>query len=148
MTHAISFRRTAAMIRDPRIPSDSYRPVLLAWATLALLAWAPFAFADDHTPPGVKVIYVRPPAYIDKLPGNTIYSDQDIEQATELARLGDAEAQANLGVMLTTRGKYQEAANWYKNAAEAGLSAAAYNLGTLYYNGQGFQQDYAQALHW
>ena len=85
---------------------------------------------------------------MDRTPGQKVYTDADIEQASELAKLGDAEAEANLGVMLTTRGKYQQAASWYKRAADVGLSAAAYNLGTLYYNGQGFQQDYAQALHW
>jgi hypothetical protein len=29
-----------------------------------------------------------------------------------------------------------------------GIATAAYNLGTLYYNGQGFPQDYATARHW
>ena len=136
------------MIRDYITHSDSYRPGVFSLLGLALLLAAPLANADDHTPPGVKVIYVHPPAYVDKIPGNTVYNDQDIEQATELAKLGDAEAQANLGVMLTGRGKYQEAASWYKQAADMGIATAAYNLGTLYYNGQGFPQDYAQARHW
>jgi TPR repeat protein len=136
------------MTRDYQIIKDSCRPLVLGLVALAMFAIAPLADADDHTPPGVKVIYVRAPKYIDKLPGNTLYSDQDIEQATELARLGDAEAQANLGVMLTTKGKYQEAASWYKQAANMGIGTAAYNLGTLYYNGQGFPQDYATARHW
>ena len=135
------------MTRDHRI-NVSHRPALLGLAALALLAVAPLAGADDHTPPGVKVIYVHPSLYVDKLPGSTVYSDQDIEQATELAKLGDAEAQANLGVMLTTKGKYQEAASWYKQAADMGIGTAAYNLGTLYYNGQGFPKDYGKALHW
>jgi TPR repeat protein len=29
-----------------------------------------------------------------------------------------------------------------------GIATAAYNLGTLYYNGQGFPQDYAKSLRW
>jgi len=138
------------MIREHeiKIVTDSYRPAVLGLLGLALLLAAPLAGADDHTPPGVKVIYVHPPASIDKIPGNTIYSDQDIDQATELAKLGDAEAQANLGVMLTTRGKYEEAAGWYKQAADMGIGTAAYNLGTLYYNGQGFPKDYDKARHW
>ncbi len=136
------------MTRTHRFLSDSHRPALGALLGLALLAAAPLAAADDHLPPGVMVIHIRPPAYVDKVPGNTTYTDQDIEQATELAKLGDAEAQANLGVMLTTRGKYLEAASWYKQAANAGIATAAYNLGTLYYNGQGFPQDYATARHW
>lgn len=136
------------MIREHKTGFDSYRPAVLGLIGLVSLLAAPLAVADDHTPPGVRVIYIHPPASIDKIPGNTLYSDQDIAQATELAKLGDAEAQANLGVMLTTKGKYQEAAGWYKQAADMGLGTAAYNLGTLYYNGQGFPQDYDKARHW
>ena len=136
------------MIREHQTFSDSYRPAVLGLMGLLLLAAAPLAAAEDHLPPGIKVIYVHPQKYVDKVPGNTVYSDQDIAGATELAKLGDAEAQANLGVMLSTRGKYQEAARWYKAAADTGIATAAYNLGTLYYNGQGFTQDYATARHW
>ena len=135
------------MIRDSKTRSDSYRPVLLSLLGLSLLLAAPLA-AADHVPPGIQVIYVHPHLNVDKVPGSKVYSDQDIQQATELAKLGDAEAEANLGVMLTTRGKYQEAARWYKQAADSGIATAAYNLGTLYYNGQGFPQDYGTARHW
>jgi len=135
------------MTRDTH-HSDSYRPALLGLFGLSLLLAAPLACAEDHLPPGIQVIYIRPPAYVDKIPGNTTYSDADIAGALELAKLGDAEAQANLGVMLTTRNKYTEAALWYHRAANMGIATAAYNLGTLYYNGQGFPQDYAQARHW
>ena len=135
------------MIRDTQ-NSDSYRPTLWGLLGLALLLAAPLAHAQDHLPPGIQVIYLRPPAYLGKIPGSTTYSDQDIAEAEELAKLGDAEAEANLGVMLTTRSKFAEAALWYQRAAEMGISTAAYNLGTLYYNGQGFPQDYAKALYW
>ncbi len=136
------------MTRHPWTLSDSFKPALLGLLGLLSLSAAPLAFSD-HLPPGIKVIFVRPPAYADKYPGkDTVYSDADIAQATELAKLGDAEAQANLGVMLQSRGKFTEAAGWYKRAASMGISAAAYNLGTLYYNGQGFPQDYAEALRW
>ena len=136
------------MTRDSWILSDSFKPALLGLLGLLSLLAAPLAMSD-HLPPGIKVIFVRPPAYADKYPGkDTVYTDDDIAQAEELAKLGDAEAQANLGVMLQSRGKFTEAADWYKRAASMGISAAAYNLGTLYYNGQGFPQDYAQALKW
>lgn len=134
------------MIRDHRHFSGSYKPALLC--LLALLCMSAQAAWADHLPPGIKVIYINPPEGVDRTPGNKVYSQTDIDQASELAKLGDAEAEANLGVMLTTRGRYQEAAGWYQKAAEAGESVAAYNLGTLYYNGQGFKQDYAQALYW
>lgn len=108
----------------------------------------PAAFGQGHLPPGIKVIYFRTPVYLDKPAGDVVYTKQDIDQAMELAKLGDAEAQANLGVMLQTRGEYKAAADWYRQAADAGISTAAFNLGTLYYNGQGFPQDYTEARRW
>ncbi len=102
----------------------------------------------DHTPPGVQVIWMRQPAYLSMPVGTTKYTRQDIAQATELAKIGDAEAEANLGVMLASRGQYQQAVYWYRLAAYAGMDAAAYNLGTLYFNGRGFPQDYAKADYW
>lgn len=119
-----------------------------AWALgTLLLAAAPLAFAD-HVPPGVQVIHFRTPAYVDKLGTGTTFSKQDVDQAMELAKLGDAEAQANVGVMLTSQGNYKEAANWFRQAADSGIASAAYNLGTLYFNGQGFSQDFDQARMW
>lgn len=136
------------MIRNLRDLSDSCKPALLGLLAVGVIITGQTAWAD-HLPPGIKVIYVNPSEpVVGHSPGQNAYTDADIEQASELAKLGDAEAEANLGVMLATRGKYQEAAGWYQKAADAGLSAAAYNLGTLYYNGQGFQQDYAKALYW
>lgn len=103
----------------------------------------------DHLPPGVRVIFVHPPAYVGKYPdAQTTYSDADIAQAEELAKLGDADVQVNLGVMLQSRGRFAEAAQWYKRAASLGVATAAYDMGTLYYNGQGVPQDDAEALRW
>lgn len=121
--------------------------VALCALSLTLLALAPAARAD-HLPPGIQVIHIHNPPYLDRPAGAGPYSDSDIADAAELAKLGDAEAQANLGIMLASRGEYAKAANWYKLAANAGIATAAYNLGTLYFNGQGFQQDYAEAYKW
>lgn len=122
--------------------------------TVALLCLATLAAASlcaaraDRLPPGIQVIHVHTPPYLDRPPGAGPYSDADIADATELAKLGDAEAEANLGIMLQSRGKYRQAAFWYKQAANAGIGNAAYNLGTLYFNGEGFQKDYAKAYQW
>ena len=40
---------------------------------------------------------------------------------------------------------YTEAMNWYQKAAEQGLAYAQYNLGNMYYNGQGVRQNYTKA---
>ena len=40
------------------------------------------------------------------------------------------------------------AEKWYRNKAEQGLAYAQFSLGMMYYNGEGIEQDYAQALKW
>lgn len=102
----------------------------------------------DHLPPGVKIIHIRQPAYMQKVPGQSTYSKENLAAAEELAKVGDAEAQSNLGVMLASNGNYKEASYWYKQAALAGVSTAMYNLGVLYFNGQGVPQDYSIAHRW
>lgn len=120
-------------------------PWLMGAAFIVALAGPAHA---DLLPPGIQVIHVHKPAYLDRPPGSGPYSKADIQDATELAKLGDAEAQANLGIMLQSRGEYQKAAYWYQQAAEAGIANAQYNMGTLYFNGEGVPQDYAKAHEW
>ncbi len=103
----------------------------------------------DRTPPGIMVIHFRtPPGYMQMPANGQPYSKYDIQEALQLAKIGDVEAQSNLGVMLASRGEYQKAAYWELQAANAGLDTAAYNLGTMYFNGQGFPKDYATAHYW
>ncbi|HET7921162.1 MAG TPA: tetratricopeptide repeat protein [Gammaproteobacteria bacterium] len=102
----------------------------------------------DHLPPGVKIIHVRQPSYMQKVPGQSTYTKENLDAAEELAKIGDAEAQSNLGVMLASNGNYKEAAFWYKKAALSGISTAMYNLGVLYFNGQGVDKSYSEAHRW
>jgi len=120
-------------------------PWLTAAAFIAVLAGPAHA---DRLPPGIQVIHVHKPAYLDRPPGSGPYSQADINDAMELAKIGDAEAQANLGIMLQSRKEYKQAAYWYRQAAEAGVANAEYNMGTLYFNGEGVPQDYAKAHAW
>lgn len=99
----------------------------------------------DRLPPGIDVIHLRQPQYLQKH-GN--YTRADIDAAEELAKIGDAEAENNLGVMLVSTGDYKAAADWYRKAATAGISTAMYNLGTMYFNGQGVPQEYSTAHDW
>ena len=135
------------MIRKPMLLRPGLRLMIVCLVGLSAAPLADQAWAD-HLPPGIRVIHLRTPAYLEKPVGSTHYTDEDIAQATELAKLGDAEAESNLGVMLASRGDYQKAAYWYRNAAITGIATAAYNLGTLYFNGQGFKQDYTTARKW
>lgn len=120
-------------------------PWLLGAAFIVASATAAHA---DRLPPGIQVIHVHKPAYLDRPPGSGPYSETDIQDAIGLAKLGDAEAQANLGIMLQSRGEYEKAAYWYRLAASAGIDNAQYNLGTLYFNGEGTPQNYAEAHKW
>ena len=43
---------------------------------------------------------------------------------------------------------YAEAVRWYKLAAAQGDAVAQFNLGFLYYSGQGVVQDYTRAHMW
>lgn len=43
---------------------------------------------------------------------------------------------------------YQQAASWYRKAAEQGDATAQRLLGFLYEEGQGVAQDYSQAMTW
>jgi len=72
----------------------------------------------------------------------------------EAARLGDAEAQCNLGFMYDVgRGGLNPdiklAATWYRRAAEQGLADAQANLGSLYEEGgPGFPVNDVEAAVW
>ncbi len=46
------------------------------------------------------------------------------------------------------RGDYAAAISWLRPLAEQGHARAQYNLGFMYYNGQGVPQDYAEAVKW
>ncbi|MGH8415049.1 MAG: tetratricopeptide repeat protein [Gammaproteobacteria bacterium] len=122
--------------------------LMLPWLIGAALIVLAGTAQADHLPPGIQVIHIHMPAYLDRPPGSGPYSQADVADATELAKLGDAEAQANLGIMLASRGEYQQAGYWYKRASDAGIDTAMYNMGTLYFNGQGVPQDYATAHQW
>ena len=41
-----------------------------------------------------------------------------------------------------------KAAHWFQKAAEHGYLRGQHNLGVMYYNGEGVQQDYAKAVQW
>jgi hypothetical protein len=65
-----------------------------------------------------------------------------------LAEQGDAQAQMKVGLACDLEEEYEEAARWYRMAAEQGVSEAQNNLGVMYKDGQGVDQDYAEAARW
>lgn len=74
------------------------------------------------------------------------------QQVKELADLGVAAAQNNIGVMYD-KGKgvardYAQAVMWFRKAADQGYAGAQNNLGNKYCNGEGVSEDYTQAMMW
>ena len=64
----------------------------------------------------------------------------------------DPEVQFNLGVAYG-KGKgvlkdWNQAAHWYRKAAEQGQARAQVNLGVAYYDGTGVEQDFTEAYAW
>ena len=78
-----------------------------------------------------------------------MYAEGDGVEKTDQ---GDAEAEAALGEMCDfgegVRQDYQEAAKWYRKAAEQGVPNAMAGLARLLLNGFGAAQDYAGAVKW
>ena len=86
-------------------------------------------------------------------PGGKPYQDaKPYQELTDLARDGDAAAQAALG-NLYLRGEdaarnYGEAVRWFGKAATGGNPQAQVGLGYMYATGKGVKQDYKQAAKW
>ena len=70
------------------------------------------------------------------------------EDVLALAEEGDAAAQMKVGLAFDKEENYEDAALWYKKAAEQGMSEAQNNLGVMYKDGQGVKQDFKEAARW
>ena len=70
------------------------------------------------------------------------------EGVLALAEEGDAAAQMKVGLAFDKEENYEDAALWYKKAAEQGLAEAQNNLGVMYKDGQGVKQDFKEAARW
>lgn len=95
----------------------------------------------------------------DSLPNKSSQSYQnsqktktEFEKNLDLANEGDADAQFNLGVMLSkgegVNKDENEAVYWYRKSAEQGNPRAQNNLGTMYENGSGVTKNINTAIEW
>ena len=46
------------------------------------------------------------------------------------------------------KNSYSEAVRWYRKAAQQGDDDSQYNLGNMYFRGEGVEQDPAEAVKW
>ena len=76
----------------------------------------------------------------------------NFEETLRSARLGNIEAQYELGLMYfegkNVRQDYEEAARWYRLSAERGFAKAQNNLGFMYEKGYGMKRNDAEAVRW
>ena len=59
-----------------------------------------------------------------------------------------AEEAFNRGRSFYVAGKFEDAAKWFRKAAEQGNAGAQYNLAVMYDKGLGVPQDYSEAVRW
>ena len=71
-----------------------------------------------------------------------------VHQLRARADNGDAEAIGKIGDCCYVNQDYNEAAKWYRLAAEQGDANAQYVLGVLYENGLGVEQSNTEAAKW
>lgn len=76
----------------------------------------------------------------------------DLSTLKQQAGGGDSEAEYALGVAYEkgtgVKKNSEQAANWYRKAAEKGHAKAQNSLGVLYWLGDGVEKDKAQAVQW
>lgn len=77
---------------------------------------------------------------------------KDVEQGVawyvKAARLGNAAAQNNLGMLYEATKDYKQAMDWYFKAAAQDHADAQFNLGVMYEKSLGVQHDTTQAIAW
>ena len=61
---------------------------------------------------------------------------------------GDADAQTNLGILLVSEEKFEEAFRCFALAADQGLTTGELNLGICYRDGDGTEVDLGKARYW
>lgn len=82
-------------------------------------------------------------------PSNPVSESEQLEESAEA---GSADAQFELGVWHIKNDlpsiKYEEALNWFAQAANQEHAKAQFYLGAMYEHGQGVEMDHAKAIKW
>jgi TPR repeat protein len=98
---------------------------------------------------GLNLLEARKPSVHENAKGlweQTIA--KSIEDYSERANAGDADAQWSLGLFYETQKDYAKAVHWYRKAAEQGVASARCVLGWAYLNGLGVPQDDLEGIRW
>ena len=104
----------------------------------------------------ISILFFGTKAFADIQDGLDAFKSGDyataLKELKPLAEIGDAMAQASLGIMYRFRlgvtQDYKTAIKWFTLAAEQGKASAQFGLGSMYRNGVGVTQDYDAAFKW
>lgn len=130
-------------MRSPLPRRETLRRCALLGTTALFLIATGVTFAAQH-------------AQAEFTDGTRAYQGGDYERAYHewlpLARAGNAAAQRNIGHLfrlgLGVSKDLKVAVNWYRLAADQGLSRAQANLGVMYLRGEGIARDLVKAADW
>lgn len=114
----------------------------------ALLCLSLTSASGASVDPGVQLIHLADPPYKD---GNTerwAENDRVYKDVRRLAGLGHVKSQYNFAMLAHMRGEFEDAVYWYKRAALRNHALAAYNLASLYHEGDGVEVNHAEAARW
>lgn len=105
------------------------------------------AFATEADP-GVEIVQLKEPPYDDGDMDFWANKRGAYRDALHLAKLGHIKSQYNFAMMAHVRGDAETAAYWYKRAAQRRHELAAFNLASMYMDGEGVPQDFEEAARW
>lgn len=114
---------------------------------LLLLPMASTAVASNADP-SVQIIQLAEPPYEDGDMEFWARKQGAYADARHLARLGHVKSQYNFAMMAHIRGETDRAVYWYERAARRNHELAAFNLASMYMDGEGVERDLATAAKW
>lgn len=117
---------------------------------LLVLPLATGAHASNGTnvEPGTLLLQLAEPPYQDGDMDYWANQRSAYSDARHLAELGHVKSQYNFAMMAHARGETGTAIHWYKRAAQRKHELAAFNLASIYMEGDGVPQDFGEAARW
>lgn len=117
---------------------------------LLFLPMASVAMATNgsNIDPGTLLIQLTDPPYEKGDMEYWAHKQSAYKDARHLARLGHVKSQYNFAMMAHIRGDTDTAVHWYKRAANRKHELAAFNLASIYMDGDGVPRDFKEAARW
>lgn len=112
------------------------------------LASGAMAINGTTVEPGTLLLQLKEPPYEGGDMEEWAHRESAYRDARHLARLGHVKSQYNFAMMAHVRGETETAVHWYRRAAQRKHELAAFNLASLYMEGDGVPRDFEKAARW